>query len=292
MGGVVVNSEDRSPQEEADARFLDALLSRSHRPDPRAHERRVEAALTRMRAAGASEAPGPTSPSRLRRFLVVAVPVAAAVLVVVLLGVGGADRAVAVINRSIGAMEEGVDRQYALEIVLRRARPLTGELFLRGTGERAVRLHRSVGDLWAGEGPEGKWLVPARPQFPVITGVRGPLIRLLLPEPDLQAPVLRIGTILRRLRDDYTVEADDRGAGWMRLDGRLNDRDAHPQHPTRVLLVADSEGTVRELRLDWDASQMTLPRRITLSLTGSERLSDNFYSHQAHHDGRRTIERR
>lgn len=281
-------------EQEVDDLLIDALLIRVHQHDQLAVERRVEGVLDRLRREHWDQAePRPRIPRwtlRLGGALF-----AAAVVFVAIFWNSGNAYAMQVVERSIQTMAALVDRQYSFVIETKLGASVErseGDLFVRGSGEIAIRAERQDVDLWVGKNSQESWVVPTHRLLPVITEEPGMLIEKILPEQDTSLPLLRVTSTLQRMKDAYELTYRETEGGLDEVTGVFRGGLGDETWPTSVVLMADEAGVVTSLVMHCPAFRGAGERSVVLQLLGSEPKPDGFYHHQAHHAGRRVIERR
>ena len=281
-------------EQQANERFIDALLEHLHDQDQVRKQRRIDAALAETVGRARLTGDHPTFWERLRP--VVAIATAALVVLSVLFWQGeGEDQALAAVQRSIDAMTALTDRQYELELGFDSdvLGPIHGELSVRGASQIVIRLSLPTGDLWLGEGQDSTWVIPAVRGLPVLLESKGRLMERVIPG-DLETPLplLQISSILERLRESYDVKLGSPEGELTILEARREREDESGKLPDQVRIEAEASGVVRTLSMQWGRATPRPVRRVRLSLAGSRPLPDTFYEHQAHHDGRHVIDTR
>ncbi len=283
--------------ESADEIFMDALLDRVYRHDEVAQERRVDGALERLRREHWRERrPRPRARVWALRLGGALSAAAAALLVgLAVLWSSSSAQAMEAVERSIAAMSDNLDRRYAFVVETeRRLRTMSarGDLYVRGTGELAIRAERGGADLWIGEDADESWAVPVRPFLPVLTGPKGAIVDIVMPGEVEDLPLLRMTTALERLRGAYDLDVDRMAGGVREVSASLSTDGEGENWPDSIVFRAEDDGVVTALEMRWSRFRGAGARAVTLELVDAEPKPDDFYGHAAHHDGRPVVQRR
>ncbi|MEL6427611.1 MAG: hypothetical protein AAFR54_00445 [Planctomycetota bacterium] len=278
----------------ADQVFMDALLERVHDADRETRAERVDGALDRIRREHWAPAVGPRASVRRIGWTLLSATAAAVWAATVLLGSGPDADAAEAVERSIEAMTAPVDRHYAFVIEAGSGGEdpaLTGDLYLRGDAELAVRLEREGGTTWIGEDASGSWVVPPQPLMPVLTGPRGTIFAAVFRTEDTSLPALRLATALGRVRNSYDLAVEDLEGGVREITAQLVSRPESAARPSWIRFRADAGGVIQRLETRWTHYPGVGHRAVTLQLLDARTQDADFYGHAAHHDGRPVVER-
>lgn len=229
----------------------------------------------------------PQPPDRLRRLAGwLPMAIAASVLIsasVFLLQPAG-NQAYAAVVRAYHAALEDITREYRVTIVRNGPMPTTvpATLWVRG-GSRFALKHPGPlpGNFWFGDDGQQRWLVPVMGPI-VTTNERTDLLNWLRHHDD-SLPFLQLSTMLGKLSRDYDVQMVGE-----QVRGKL--RNPSTFLPQEVTAAITPSGVIRRLVLDWPPSLVQPgPRTITFELVGENTVTDDWFSHKAHHDPRRPV---
>lgn len=277
------------PLNQADARFMDAVLEHNYSASEARVSGLVGEALRRAQL---------ESSLRRRRSVTrwwaggVSFAAAALVMVGIFLWSSSAAQAMKVIERSIASLSEAGDRHYAwkLDADLPGSRErFEGDLFMRGTGEIAIRSVQEAGTFWAGDDGSESWVIPPYPQLPVLVTRSGALRDILMRWEDKTSPLLDLKTGLKRLREGYELELRSTRDGSLEVSA-VRSAKPIPGWPKSVVFEADETGVVT--RLEARFAGVLGSRHITLEFLDSEPILDATFRHRTHHEMRRVVERR
>ena len=293
--------DDGIDPDEADDRFIEALLSRALRPEPIHNERRVNRALKAIARTQPMTADPRVHwiPEFFRRSGT-RVAVAASILLVVSLlwpRAQPGNTAYATVVRTLETARAPGTRHYRVVSEVRR--PLLGrgtievDVYLDGVKRYAIRRRARprTQELWFGRNGDSYWIIP--PKGPHLRGDRAMLQQWLGKRDQMQDGILLLPDVLSRLAQDYALTSLDdeylpgstaggRGVRCRRVRGVLRDKSLDA--PVQIDVWADREsGVARKLLLDWRLAEGRFGvSRKKIELVGEPDLPPQWFDAEGH----------
>lgn len=272
------------------------------------HSDRIARAMGRI-----DEAEGKVTPKRVptprRSLRWGAIALAASVLLAlffVLDGGGTSTIAMAAVQRSLSVATEQLTRKYLLQVQYRTPvglKPeIENELYVRGHDRFTLR-HPGLlpnSSFWLGKNQSQEWVVP--PIGPVRVGKDMVLSRWLASHQQLDTPYLHVTTLLTRMSRGYRLEMkpdeevvlpDGTIVECELIHAALESADDAGLPATIELCVSRESGKAIRIVAQWDLAEGQVGRQsITLIFQSDEpSLSDEWFTPEAHFDGKRVIMR-
>ncbi|TWT97129.1 hypothetical protein [Neorhodopirellula pilleata] len=286
--------------------WIESLLASAVTPQD--HADHVARAMKRINEPEATHVADVTRTSR-RSVRWGAIAIAASVLIALsfVLDVDGTSaKAMAAVQRSLHVAAEQMTRKYLLQVQYRSptgSEPqIDNELYVQGH-DRFVLRHPgllSSSSFWLGKNETDEWVVP--PIGPVRIGSDMVLSRWLASHEQLDTPYLHVTTLLTRMSQGYRLDdlsdkevtlPDGTVVACQHIRAELDVTDEPNAPDTIELWVSRETGMAIRIVVRWNLADGEAGRKsIALTFqTDEPALSDEWFTPEAHYQGRRVIMR-
>ena len=291
--GTAEPDRQASPADIADQLFLDALLRETLEVDAASPGSRVESALARI---------APHRPRRTRYLLLAAAAVLLVAIPILSIPLWFPTRSdpappadtelLAIAERVVHAHREERDLTYRMEVTgPLTSRPRVHRLFTRGPTRLVIRFSLpGQGRLTIGRDGDLSWLVPPRPNRPVLTAHGIDAFASIIQGQELDLLALDAQDAITRLRDEYTLTREPaRHSDGFRFRAVARERSA--QRPEELLLEVDPQrGRINRMTARWPRPLgIVRGREIVLSLESTAPLAADWFAHAPHHAPGRAV---
>lgn len=207
--------------------------------------------------------------------------------------------AAAALSQMIAALDRALDRTYTISVTegdawqpLRDGRQIGYEgarLHLRGRSQFVlVRALDRGGEVITGSDGQSNWDIRGKGPVRVTSDMHR--FRGGLPGEYQNVPFLDLNSLLGSLGEDYdlTLSDDDAEPGLQRLSANKRHRDKRGL-PRMEFVIRKDTGTIVKMELRGLPQEKGGPRAVVLTLTSESGLSEDFFTHQAHHEADREV---